>query len=297
MAFFTFNNKLYDKKSNTEQDYLMTSDDIQNPITFMLKQKGTKPTPILIIPEYMGKQTSTYRFQFWYDKENPTFQVYPKQKYSLKSFGRREIHFIPYMKKIERSIQLIMKIKDSYGNDIRYDDKNVFMKSYNTIQVDKQYAMSNPHNKLHLICKINPILIELTDEVKAAINENIIRLFGYIDNTKQNKVTVDQEIIKDDEIINMNSIDNSKKNDEILKEFLEQEIDLPVQLIEVLMLGIAAKARSDNSLQVMTGAGGTSYMINPYLERYELAVKKAIDNQFVNQQAIRQRDVSVKGFI
>ncbi len=297
MAYFVFHNKAYDKKSNTELDCLMTSDDIENPVTFILRQKGKKPTPVLVVPEYMGKQTSTHRFQFWYDRENPMLQVYPNQKYNLKSFGRKEIHFEPYIKEIERSVQLIMKIKDSYGNDIRYDDKNVFMKSYNTIQVDREYAMSHPHNKLHLICKINPILIELTDEVKAAINENIIRLFGYIDNTKQNKVTVDQEIIKDDEIINMNSIDNSKKNDEILKEFLEQEIDLPVQLIEVLMLGIAAKARSDNSLQVMTGAGGTSYMINPYLERYELAVKKAIDNQFVNQQAIRQRDVSVKGFI
>lgn len=297
MAFFVFHNKAYDKKSNTEQEYLMTSDDIRNPIKFISKVKGRKPIPVLVVPEYTGKQSSTHRFQFWYDRENPQFQVYPNQKYGLKGFPRKEYHFVPYIKEIKRSIQLIMRMSDSYGNNIRFDDKDIFIKSYNTIQVDKGYALSHPRNNLHLICKINPILLEITDEVKAAISENTSRLFGYINNTQQNRVTVDREVIKDSEIIDINSIDKSKKNSEILKEFLEQEIDLPVQLIEILMLGISAKARSANVSQIITGAGGSAYVINPYLERYELAIKKAIDSQFVNQQAVKTRDVSVKGFI
>ena len=296
MAFFVFRNRAYDKKTNTEQEYLMTSDDRQNPIIFTSRVKGKKPIPVLVVPEYTGKQTSTSRFQFWYDRENPSFQVYPGQKYSLRGFPRTEFHFVPYIKEIKRSVQLIMKITDGYGNNIRFDDKDIFIKSYNTIQVDKGYAISHPNNHLHLICKINPILLDLNDEVKAAINENKARIFGYVENTRQNKITTAQEVIKSDEIINVNSLDNTKKNSEILKEFLEQEIDLPMQLIEVLMLGISAKARSANVVQIDPRAG-TPYTINPYLERYELAIKKAIDSHFVNQQAIRRRDVSVKGFI
>mgnify|MGYP006874320093 FL=1 len=296
MALFVFHNSIYDKKSNTEQECLMTSNDKKAPITFIQKQEGIKPTPVLVVPEYYGKQNSTHRFQFWFDRDNPSFQLYPKQKYALKSFPKRDFHFIPYIKEIKRSVQLIMKIKDSYDNNISLDNKDIFIKSYNTIQVDKDYAFRYGNNHLHIICKVNPILIEISDEVKSAINENKNRLFGYIENTQQNMVTVNQEIVKDSEIINVNSIDNNRKNSEILKEFMEQEIDLPIQLIEVLMLGISAKARSANVVQIDPRAG-TPYTINPYLERYELAIKKAIDSHFTNQQAIKHRDVSVKGFI
>lgn len=296
MAFFVFHNKAYDTKTNTEQEYLMHSDDTENPIIFVAREKGKKPTPILVIPEYTGKQTSTHRFQFWYDKENPSFQVYPNQKYALRGFPRKEFHFVPYIKEIKRSIQLIMKIKDSYGNTINFDNEDIFIKSYNTIQVDKRYAATHPRSNLHLICKINPILLDINSEVKAAINENKARIFGYVENTRQDKITTKQEVIKSDEVINVNSLDGSKKNSEILKEFLEQEIDLPMQLVEVLMLGISAKARSANVVQLDPRAG-TPYTINPYLERYELAIKKAIDSHFVNQQAVRHRDISVKGFI
>ena len=212
MALFVFHNSIYDKKSNTEQECLMTSNDKKAPITFIQKQEGIKPTPVLVVPEYYGKQNSTHRFQFWFDRDNPSFQLYPKQKYALKSFPKRDFHFIPYIKEIKRSVQLIMKIKDSYDNNISLDNKDIFIKSYNTIQVDKDYAFRYGNNHLHIICKVNPILIEISDEVKSAINENKNRLFGYIENTQQNMVTVNQEIVKDSEIINVNSIDNNFDN-------------------------------------------------------------------------------------
>lgn len=296
MSLFIFENKSYNKKTNTEVDFHMSSEDKSNPITFMQKSKGNKPTPILLVPPYLGKQTSIKKFLFWYDRDNPMFQLYPNQKYDLRKFPRKEFVFLPYIKDIKRSIQLIMRIKDSYSNDISLDEEHIFIKSYNTIQIDREYANRYTNNHLHLICKINPILIDINDEVKAAINENKNRLFGYIDNTQQNMVTNEKEVIKDSDIININAIDNTKKNSDILKEFLEQEIDLPYQLIEVLMLGISAKARSANVVQIDPRAG-TPYTINPYLERYELAIKKAIDSHFTNQQSIGRRDVSVKGFI
>lgn len=296
MSLFIFKNMYYNKKDNKEIEFNMSSEDKNNPITFIQKEKGKRPIPILLIPQYLGKQISTKKFLYWYDRDNPMFRVYPNQKYDLKKFPRKEFVFLPYIKTIKRSVQLIMKIKDSYNNDIMLDEDNIYIKSYNTIQIDKNYAMKYKNNHLHIICKLNPMLIEINDEVKSAVSENRNRIFGFTENTQQNMVTNNKEVIKDNQIININTIDNTKNNSEILKEFLEQEIDLPIQLMEVLMLGISAKARSSNVVQIEVRTG-SSYIINPYLERYELALKKVIDSHFTNQQSIGRRDVSTKGFI
>ena len=293
-SFYFYNKFIED--DNSEVDFIMSSEDSENPIIFAEKVKGKK-IAVLRIPEYLGKQTSRHRFMFWYDRDNPEFRVYPTQKYAVKAFKKKkEYVFVPYIKEVKKSIQLILKITDDYNSHIIFNHKDVFIKSYNTIQVDKNFISKFNKNCLHIICKMNPQLLDISDEVKAAVNENTARIFGYVENTKQEKVTSSQEVIESEETINVNSLDKTKKNSEVLKEFLEQEIDLPLQLVEVLMLGISAKARTANVVQIDPRAG-TPYSINPYLERYELAIKKAVDNQFINQLPVGRRDVSVKGFV
>lgn len=303
MATFYFMNKFI-KEDNTEVDFKMSSDDMSNPLIFKEKIKGKKTEPFLLVPNYLGKETSALRFQFWYEQTNPSFKVYPGQRYLTNSFPRnKEYVFLPCIKNIEKSVQCILGVEDDCKSNIMYDDESVFMKNYNTIQLDKKYLSSHIGKHLHVLVKLNPQLIEITDEVKSATSENKQRIPGYVEGARQDKVvnvnnaskSLELKIIKDDEVINVNSLDNTRSNKEILDEFLEQEIDLPIQLMELLMLGISCKARSANVLQVDPRAG-TPYMINPYLERYELAIKKAIDNQFINQSGIEKRTVYTKGF-
>lgn len=75
----------------------------------------------------------------------------------------------------------------------------------------------------------------------------------------------------------------------------EQKIDLPIELIEVLLLGIAVKAYGMGTL-TNDPRTGTSYVQNPYVDRYEVAIKKAIDYGYLPQNKINQRKVTDKGF-
>lgn len=299
MATFIFYNKYIDKDTKQEIDFTMSSEDMSNPLIFKEKLNDKKTESFLLVPNYLGVQNSVKKFQFWYLRDNPLFKVYPQQRYLYKSFPKnKDFIFLPYIKEVKRTAQVILSIKDDYNNDIMYDDREVFMKSYNTIQIDKDFLANNIGNHLHLAVKLNPTLIELSDEVKSAIQENKQRIPGYIENTQQDKVVNDDKgikIIKDNEIINVNSLDSTRTNKEIIDEFLEQEIDLPIQLIELLMLGVSCNARKGNVVQLDQRVG-TTYIVNPYLERYELAVKKAIDNQYINQPGIEKRTVSTKGF-
>lgn len=300
MTSFYFHNK-YVTEDKNEIDFLMSSEDETNPIVFVDKVKGKKVV-FLRVPEYLGKQSSRHRFMFWYDRDNPEFKVYPSQKYSVKAFKRNhEYVFLPAMKDIKKSVQSILRIRDDYKNDIRYDTEGVFLKNYNTIKVNKNIVRNG--NIVHMLVKVNPQLIEITDEVKSAINENKKRIPGYVEGDKQDKIVnvwneskkLETKIVKDEDTINVNQLDTSRTNKEILDEFLEQEIDCPIQLVELLKLGISCQARTANTLQ-QDPRVGTTYIINPFLERYELAVKKALENQFLNQPSMDNRPVWVKGF-
>lgn len=277
MAEFYFYNKYINDKKE-EIDFLMSSLDENNPIIF-IDRMDKKEQEFLLVPEYQGIQNSKLKFQFWYDRDDPTFKLYSGQRYDIDSFVDREYVFLPAIKVITKTIQNILDIKDDYKNDIMYDDKFVFIKNYNTLQVDNSFISKFPKNDLHLIVKMNPRLIEIDDDIKEATNYSFARR-PETNLTEEEKKKIEIEM-------------NNKKK--ILDSFLEQEIDLPVQLIELLMLGISCKARTANVFQ-MDNRTGTAYAINPYLERYELAIKKAVDNQFINQVGIEKRDVSTKGF-
>lgn len=277
MAEFYFYNKYINDKKE-EIDFLMSSLDENNPIIF-IDRMDKKEQEFLLVPEYQGIQNSKLKFQFWYDRDDTTFKLYAGQRYDIDSFIDREYVFLPAIKIITKTIQNILDIKDDYKNDIMYDDKFVFIKNYNTLQVDNSFISKFPKNDLHLIVKMNPRLIEIDDDIKEATNYSFARR-PETNLTEEEKKKIEIEM-------------NNKKK--ILDSFLEQEIDLPVQLIELLMLGISCKARTANVFQ-MDNRTGTAYAINPYLERYELAVKKAVDNQFINQVGIEKRDVSTKGF-
>lgn len=272
-----FYNKYIDD-TNEEKDFLMSSLDENNPIIFIDKNNNKKEE-FLLVPNYLGIENSKKRFQFWYDRDNPNFKIYAGQRYDINSFENKKYVFLPAIKKITKTIQNILDIKDNYKNDIMYDDKFVFIKNYNTLQVEKDFIERYPNNDLHIIVKMNPKLIEIDDDIREATN------FSFSRRPESNLTEEEKQKIE----IKMN---NQKK---ILDNFLEQEIDLPIQLIELLMLGISCKARTANVFQ-MDNRTGTAYAINPYLERYELAIKKAVDNQFINQIGIEKRDVSTKGF-
>lgn len=76
----------------------------------------------------------------------------------------------------------------------------------------------------------------------------------------------------------------------------EQSVDLPIELIDVLLLGIAVKAHGMGTL-TNDPRTGTSYVQNPYVDRYELAIKKAIDYGYLPKPRINERKVTDKGFI
>ena len=75
-----------------------------------------------------------------------------------------------------------------------------------------------------------------------------------------------------------------------------QYVDLPPILIECLILGMAKTAHSTGLLTTDQRVGG-SYIVNPYLERYELALKKAMEYGFIIDRGVTKRSVRTKGFI
>lgn len=75
----------------------------------------------------------------------------------------------------------------------------------------------------------------------------------------------------------------------------KQYVDIPPILLECLILGMAKYAHTTGLLTTDQRVGG-SYIVNPYLERYELAIKKAIENGFIIDRGIHKRNVYTKGF-
>lgn len=75
----------------------------------------------------------------------------------------------------------------------------------------------------------------------------------------------------------------------------EQYVDIPPILLECVILGMAKFAHTTGLLTTDQRVGG-SYIVNPYLERYELAIKKAMENGFVTDRGMHKRSVYTKGF-
>lgn len=76
----------------------------------------------------------------------------------------------------------------------------------------------------------------------------------------------------------------------------DQYVDIPPILIECVILGMAKFAHSSGLLTTDQRVG-SSYIVNPYLERYELAIKKALENGFIVDRGMHKRTVQTKGFI
>lgn len=120
----------------------------------------------------------------------------------------------------------------------------------------------------------------------------------YVHTVNQDKIQVEQSLLKA----------HSKNSLFVLyKEFptlctididaKDQKVDLPIELIEVLILGMAVKAYGMGAL-TNDPRTGTSYVQNPYIDRYELAIKKAIDNGYLHGESMQSfRNVTTKGFI
>lgn len=75
-----------------------------------------------------------------------------------------------------------------------------------------------------------------------------------------------------------------------------QNVDIPKILLECVILGMAKFAHSTGLLTTDTRVGG-SYIVNPYLERYELAIKKAFEYGFIQDSDLLTRDIRSKGFL
>lgn len=90
-----------------------------------------------------------------------------------------------------------------------------------------------------------------------------------------------------------------KKHPELVNSKIDastQNVDIPIELVECVILGMAAKAHSMGFLS-NDPRTGTSYVQNPYIDRYEAAIKKALDNGFIMPTRMARKDWNVKGFV
>lgn len=184
----------------------------------------------------------------------------------------------------------IFSIEDDYGTPIHFEKDGVFLVNPNTIQVEDKILRRNRHfnNNLHLIVQVNPKLITIPEDVEEAIRKLYSNLPGTAAGNKNEVVDYDR---------NITTTEIKAEYREKVRKFMEETyIDLPIQLIECLKLGVSMQASTITSFQVDPRAG-TPYSINPYLERYELAIKKAIDKGFVLRRGIQKRKNQMKGFM
>lgn len=184
----------------------------------------------------------------------------------------------------------IFSIEDDYGTPIHFEKDGVFLVNPNTIQVEDKILRRNRfyNNNLHLIVQVNPKLITIPEDVEEAIRKLYSNLPGTAAGNKNEVVDYDR---------NITTTEIKAEYREKVRKFMEETyIDLPIQLIECLKLGVSMQASTITSFQVDPRAG-TPYSVNPYLERYELAIKKAIDKGFVLRRGIQKRKNQMKGFM
>lgn len=134
-------------------------------------------------------------------------------------------------------------------------------------------------------------------EIKDDYNTPIVLNEEFVHNVNPDVIQVEKSLV--------NRYENNKlhilytKSPKMVSDTLpadQQIVDIPIQLLECLILGIASKASNIGQL-TQDPRTGTSYMPNVYIERYELAVKKAVNEGFLYQVGLNKRTVSTKGFI
>lgn len=76
----------------------------------------------------------------------------------------------------------------------------------------------------------------------------------------------------------------------------EQYVDAPIELLEVLLLGMSVKAHTMGFLTTDPRTG-QSYVQNPYIDRYEMAIKKALDAGIIQSTSNKRQDLRKKGFV
>ena len=157
----------------------------------------------------------------------------------------------------------ILDIKDDCGNTIRLNESSIHMINTFNIQVTKEFLSKNIDKAIHILYKEHPKLLNSKIDSE-----------GYLLDDNGDKVLDEAN----------NAIKATK-----------QKIDLPIELIEVLILGMAVKSYSIRAL-TNDPRTGTSYVLNPYIDRYELAIQKAINYGYLPQENLKT-DVSRQGFI
>lgn len=184
----------------------------------------------------------------------------------------------------------IFSIEDDFGTPIHFEKDGVFLVNPNTIQVEDKILDKSRiwNNTLHLVVQVNPKLITIPDDVQEAIRNVYSWLPGV------NVEVPNKEVNYELEQTTKNIKEEYYKT--ISKWMKETYIDLPIQLIECLKLGVSLQASTVGGTQIDPRAG-TPYSINPYLERYELAIKKAIDKGFILRRGIQKRKNHMKGFM
>lgn len=136
----------------------------------------------------------------------------------------------------------ILDIQDDHNSDILLNERLVHLIDTFTIQVERELLNKYSSNKLHILFKKHPELVDSTKEANT------------------------------------------------------QNVDIPIELVECVILGMAAKAHSMGFLS-NDPRTGTSYVQNPYIDRYEAAIKKAIDNGFIMPTRMGRKDWDMKGFV
>lgn len=76
----------------------------------------------------------------------------------------------------------------------------------------------------------------------------------------------------------------------------DQYVDAPIELLEVLLLGMSVKAHTMGFLTTDPRTG-QSYVQNPYIDRYEMAIKKALDAGIIQSTSNKRQDLRKKGFV
>jgi hypothetical protein len=268
----SFINKKYNNDNGLYEDFTIDIDNQDTPLLFIEQDfYGKKSKPFILIPPYTGLVNTQTRFLYWYLESNPNFKVFPGQRYSLKSFRKdKEYKFLPKIQTNKLYVHSILDIEDEYKNDIQYDNKVVYMKTPNTIKVEPRFVEQTYPNRLHFIVKLSPKLIEITKDVEEIAQENLTKL--------------DEEFVL--ELTDKDNVELSKKL-KTLENFLEQDVDLPIQLLEALTLFVSHKLKSFT--QDHNG-------IKLSFQKYEKELQDALKYGFTPYYRAKQINIRKRGF-
>lgn len=136
-------------------------------------------------------------------------------------------------------------------------------------------------------------ILDIQDDYGTKINLND----EYVHTINSTTIQVEKRLLKKHKDNNLHILirEQPKLVDSSLKPE-DQMLDLPIELIECLLLGLAVKA---HNMGVLTNdpRTGSSYVTNPYIDRYEQAIKKAIDYGYIPAQTLERKDFCRKALV